>query len=224
MYLSVTKIKTFETCQLKFKWQYIDKIAKPQPTTVDTIFGKYLHRFVELYPKKTVPELVQLLDEEIGRPPDINDQLINSITNTVDFLKRYEDYIGESEAKLDSYHKKIKLGGKVDKIFTHGDQIVVIDFKTSKKFHKGYNDLQLKFYSLLISQIRKIPPEHIDSIIYYSRLNKLENRSFTEEDLEYLKNYIEDVADRMKSVNTYAPKKNLLCDYCVYKEDCPLWR
>jgi len=224
MYLSVSKIKTFETCKLKYKWQYIDKIYKPAPITEEQLFGKYLHRFLELYNKKPISDIIHLLDEEIGREQIHDEDLIEAIRNTVAFLKKFDEFpFSEEEKKISTQFKNIKLGGRIDKLYKNG-KIVVIDFKTSKKFYPGFNDLQLKFYSFVIGLINKVPPENIENIIYFARPDKYEQKVFSTQEIDYFKEYLLDVADRMQNTKEYPAKENKLCDFCQYKNECPLFK
>lgn len=222
MYLSPSLIKTFETCKFKFKLQYRDKIKKPQPITDETVYGNYLHRFLELYKRKEVSEIIQQLNEELKLPTYLQDDLIKSIGHTVKFVKQYESYKCESEQRIRSSIKNIRLGGKIDKIYTLDDQLVVIDFKTSKKFWRGFNDLQLKFYSLVVSDERNVAPENIETIVYFARPDKTDSNTYTTKDIEYFKEYLTGIAETIENTLNWPAQKSKLCDYCQYREDCPL--
>jgi len=225
MYLSASKIKTFETCKLKYKWQYMDKIYKPMPETEERAFGRYLHRFLELYNKKNTSEIIKILDEEINRDIIKDEDLIKAISNAVGFLKRFDDknLKSEEEKSVKAYLKNIKLGGKLDKLYRNGN-ITIIDFKTSKKFYPGFNDLQLKFYALMMNLSEKVEVGRITNIVYFARPNKYEEKTFTQQDIDYFKEYILDVADKMQNIRNFPPKKNNLCDFCQYKDECPLFK
>lgn len=225
MYLSPSKVKTYETCKLKFKLQYEDQIKKPQPVSAELTFGNYLHKFIELYGRKPTIEIINQLKEEFDISKDLENALISSIGHTVKFLKQYEKYEKcEAEYKFGITYKGIKLGGKVDRIYTASDDVDVIDFKTGKKFYKGLNDLQLKFYSLMISHERDIEPEHINTIIYFSRPDKSDIKVYTTKDIEYFGGYLIEVADRIRSTRSWAPSKNNLCRFCQYIDDCPIMK
>ncbi len=225
MYLSPSKVKTYETCKFKFKLQYEDQIKKPQPVSAELTFGNYLHKFIELYGRKSTPDIIMQLKEEFDIAKDLEDALIKSIGHTVQFLKQYDEKSkSESEHKFNVIYKGIKLGGKADKIYTVDVDVDVIDFKTGKKFYKGLNDLQLKFYSLMIAHERDIEPEHINTIIYFSRPDKSEVKVYTTKDIDYFGGYLVEVADRIKSTKSWAPSKNNLCRFCQYIEDCPIMK
>lgn len=223
MYLSVSKIKTFENCKLKYKWQYVDKIYKPAPPTEEQLFGSYLHRFLELYKKKEISDIVKLLDEEIGRTEIKDNVLIEAITNTVGFLKRFEGLPSEEEKKVSATFKGIKLGGKIDKLYRN-HSLIIIDFKTSKKFYPGFNDLQLKFYSLAMSLMEDIDVSNITNIIYFARPDKYEQKKFSQQDIGYFKEYLLDVAERMNNERNFPAQPNKLCDFCPYKDTCPAFK
>ena len=223
MYLSPSLIKTFESCKLRYRWQYVDKIYKPQPITDETVFGRYLHRFMELYEHKRTIEIVKQLKEEFEIPDRIEDDLVKAISNTVKFLRQYENLEYENEKKIVVEIDNLKLSGKVDKIYMKKDDLIVIDFKTSKKFWKGMNDLQLKFYSLLLSKDKNTIPDHIETIVYYSFINAVDSNTYTSKDIEYFLEYLKDTGDRINTNTNWAPNKSKLCDYCQYKSDCPAW-
>jgi len=222
MYLSPSLIKTFNSCKFKFKLQYKDKIRKPQPIVDETLYGNYLHRFLELYKRKPTNEIIKQLDEEIALPTYLQDDLIKAIGNTVRFVKQYDNYKCESEQRLKSSVKNIRLGGKVDRIYTLTDQLVVIDFKTSKKLWRGFNDLQLKFYSLVVSNERNVAPENIETIVYFARPNKTDSNIYTTKDIEYFKEYLIETAEIIENTLNWPAQKSKLCDYCQYKMDCYL--
>jgi len=225
MYLSVSKIKSFETCKLQYKWLYIDKIYKPVPPTEEQLFGIYLHRFIELYPEKEVAEIVELLNEEMEKGPFLGKELIEAIVNTVKFLKQFDNYKKRAEHKINvNLNRNIKLGGKIDRLYMSENNNIVIDFKTSKNFYQGFNDLQLKFYSLLVHKKYNIDPEKIEVIAFYSRPNKYERKSFNDEDIMYFIRYLEDIVDKMLTINEFPPTQNNLCRFCAYKDSmCPLF-
>lgn len=222
MYLSPSLIKTYNSCKFKFKLQYVDKIKKPQPITDETLYGNYFHRFQELYKRKKTSEIIQQLNEEIELPKHIQDDLIKAIGNTVRFVKQYDDYKCESEQYLRSSIRNTQLGGKIDRIYTLDKQLVVIDFKTSKKFWRGFHDLQLKFYSLVTSNERNIAPENIETIVYFARPDKADSNIYTAKDIEYFKEFLIETAETIENTRSWPAQKSKLCDYCQYREDCPI--
>ena len=223
MYLSPSLIKTYEICKLQYKWRYVDRIEKPQPETDALVFGSYVHRFMELYEHKKVSDILQQLKREFNVPKRMESNLIVAIGNTVKYIKQYEDYKGENEQKIKANIGSLYLAGKSDKIYTTDEGLIIVDFKTSKKFWKGMNDLQLKFYSLVLSKERNIPPEQIETIVYYSFLGSIDSNTYTSDEIDYFLEYLKDVAGRINKTRSWTPTKNRLCDFCAYKEDCPAW-
>lgn len=224
MYLSPSLIKTFESCKLRYKWQYIDKIYKPQPLTDDTLFGRYVHRFMELYERKKIVDIIKQLKAEFKIPDRMENDLVTAISNTVKFLKQYGDLKFENEQKISATIGNLRLSGKTDKIYLKPHSLIVIDFKTSRRFWKGMNDLQLKFYSLVLHKERKIPAENIETVVYYSYLNAADANVYNTEEINYFLEYLKETASSIYNTQNWVPTKSKLCNYCQYKEDCPAWK
>src|SRR3989344_7394556 len=68
---SHSRIGSFETCPLQYKFQYIDKVEVEQEDTVETFLGKYVHSALEklyrdlLHEKSnSLKELLQFFNDQ----------------------------------------------------------------------------------------------------------------------------------------------------------------
>ena len=123
--------------------------------------------------------------------------------------------------------------GKLDRIDIHSDgTIQVIDYKTSKKKKTSnalLNDIQLSYYSYLLSKSNK--NKEISKLPNSSRLEYIRfpdeptvEVSFNAEQIGQLENRIREISKKVEK-NIFTPKKNSTCFYCDYKRLlCPLYK
>jgi putative RecB family exonuclease len=180
MSYSFSKISTYTQCALKYRYQYIDKVPKPDfEETADTILGNAVHSTLEYCYDQVndgkIPTLDELLDKyqqfwidkktELGTIPVRGD-------------KQVDDYIHRGKSYIESYHSKyhpfadvkviqteldlhfkiaddISFKGFADRLDKVGDSFVIHDYKTGKNLPSEEKDSyieQLTLYGLAIKQ------------------------------------------------------------------------
>ena len=237
--LSASKIKVFNTCPLKYKYQYIDCIPSFDKSK-QMQMGLLIHKVLENFHKNnkiTLDELKKLLniywDRSFYSCEQENEQ---NKEDAIMMLENYWNYIDKTQLGMGYYEYEfsfnidnIELIGKCDRINIDNDNnVTIIDYKTSKNsVSKNIlkKDIQLNIYALFLykhgiqidssSKIKVIPKE---IIMLYLKKDKPEVLiTLNNEDLNKAIDDIKSISSEIKS-SSYKPNKGRHCDWCDYKE------
>ncbi len=184
-YLSVSQIETFQTCPLHYKLKYIYKL--PTKSSASSNFGISIHNTLrDLYTKAKEGESAnEKFILELYKNNWIEDGYLNKKHKT-EFYKKGESYLlgflkeGFNKNLLPMLLEEkftmpvgngLKIGGTIDRVDDFGNgKVEIIDYKTGATMptqKEVDKDMQLSFYSLAISSIKKIKPENIKLSLYY---------------------------------------------------------
>lgn len=240
--LSHTQINTYETCPLKYKYQYVLKI--PTGPRGSASFGSSVHNTLQ----KFYQEFAK--DSGIGLPHLLN--LLEVSWIPVGYSSREEQKRQKEEAKqmlenyFHSFHTpeiavkdveklfKIKVGsdifltGKIDRVDEKADgTIEIIDYKTGKMpdEKKLKKDMQLAIYAMAASDygLYRKPIEKISLSFYYLAHREKITLSRTEEDIQDVKMKVREVADKIRQ-GDFPARTGPWCDYCDFKMICEAWQ
>ena len=223
---SYSKISTFKSCPLKFKFQYIDKIPGKMDTAA-LIKGRTIHYLIE-NSNLTEIEYSDEMKQNIRDYPEAV-QIKNNFEQSelgIKYLKNI-DKASINEYKLGlsltlsatEYSRESLFNGIVDYICVKSGVLYICDFKSGKYRDNRFQDYnQLLFYAIHFFEKYKIP-KIIISFIYVE--HNLEND--LELKIEYLDNYKIELLTSIKEIETCAdfkPNISKLCDYCGFQEIC----
>ena len=182
VYLSASKISTYQQCPRKYKWQYIDRIPAPQPSFF--ILGTAMHSGIEyLHRGKTLAEALQ---EAVGRaeaetsneydhamtPDEIKETACKLITVYAEQSTPLEIVKVEDEFKIEG--ENVILTGTLDAVERVHSEVLaplgVVELKSAKRaWTQAQVDLQLQAsvyaYSLAFPNKITVPIEVIYRII-----------------------------------------------------------
>ncbi|HTY44250.1 MAG TPA: PD-(D/E)XK nuclease family protein, partial [Patescibacteria group bacterium] len=238
---SYSKISTFEQCQLKYKFRYIDKIYIIE-RSIESFLGEIVHSALEwlyLSVKKnilpSIDEMIAYYDEQWSR--NYNQKII-SITydKTPDFyynkgIKFLIDYYLEQKPFNDNtlyVEKEIfttldeggkyKIHGYIDRLSydLNKGEYIVHDYKTSDSApsqEKIENDRQLSLYSMAVKELFGKDKEVLLIWHYLSYKRRIVSRRNNEQ-LEDMKRQIIKVIDKIESSKDFPPHISRLCDWC----------
>ncbi|MFH1826912.1 MAG: UvrD-helicase domain-containing protein [bacterium] len=241
-YLSYSRINTYLTCPLRYKYSYVLNV--PVSKNAALVFGETIH------------STLQKFYREFNRNKKIN------FANLISFYKKewipqgysskshhdkmYEDGIKMLKAFYKKFHSKnieiidlekpfrvktdqnVILSGKIDRVDKlEGSKIEIIDYKTGKlpdeKKLKGDMQLAIYFLAATDKNMYNRKPENVLLTFYF--LRDMEKISFTKtaSDIVEIKNSIANTIEKINESN-YSPKVGPWCSFCPYKMMCEAWQ
>lgn len=239
MRISYTSIDTYIQCPLKFKFQQIDKIKTPK--SKEAVFGTIIHGTLKfLHNQRTViPPLEQVLEHynNTWNRDVFNDQQEQEIyfEQGQNILKDYYSsndlksiHVVDLETRFEVPFDDYTLTGIIDRIDKTGEnQYEIIDYKTSKSLpsQESIDDnLQLSFYRLGITD--RWPNLKFDQVklsLYFLKHGIKLSTTRTNDQLEATKAKVSNIIANIEA-KRFEPIPSKLCDYCGYKNICPIWR
>ncbi|MBV66792.1 MAG: hypothetical protein CMG26_00380 [Candidatus Marinimicrobia bacterium] len=243
---SYSKINSFNTCRLKYKILYVDKIYK-KDESIDAFLGKIVHQTLEwIHLKKinrktkyfSLDNIILFYKEKwidnwhhrIFRYKYINRNKTDYFTSGINFLVKYYQTFGPSfnqnaieiEKKLEYDIKNYTFKAIIDRIDQENSSTIhVIDYKTSKKMlteKKMKNDMQMGIYGLGVSTIY---PE-IDNIKlshYYVSTGKFVTIKFEDIDIDKFQNKLINniiAIEKAESSESFELDDSNSCNWCNY--------
>lgn len=247
---SYSALDTFRQCPQKYKFQQIDKIKAPK--SKEAVFGNKIHKTLQYFHSKhpvspTLDELLNYL-KDIWENKIFQDEQEDMIyfSEAIKILKNhYNNYLKikdkftviDTETRFEvllenpqNKKQKCLLTGIIDRIDKTNDGIEVVDYKTTKKLPSQQDidsSLQLSLYCLgLINRWPQFAEQGLNNIkltFYYLKHQEAINTKRTKEQLNSVKEQIwERLAEIEKS--DFKPIPSSLCDWCGYKNLCPMWK
>ena len=222
---SPSKLKTYESCKLKYKLHYVDKIRPPQPVTSDLQFGSFVHKFAELYDGTNSKNIVKDIIKEYDFDESFKRVTAQTLKNVIEFYNKYNKYPAETEQSFSSEFDSYSLYGIIDRIMVTKNRRIVTDYKTSKNPNRDRHIFQMRFYNLMVSKKYNVEPKDTKCLIYYPRIDTEDVFLFANNEIDAFHKQIESMIVDIKTENDWKPSKGFHCKWCAYKESghCPLW-
>ncbi|MBI4692221.1 MAG: PD-(D/E)XK nuclease family protein [Candidatus Terrybacteria bacterium] len=248
MRISYSSLDTFKTCPLKYKLQDIDRIRAPK--NIEQIFGASIHSTLKyMFERKPLyPTLNQIIDffrnlwdqqKTLIKNEDV--YFKEGISLLERFYKRNQpwnfnvvDLESRFEVDLDNPKtgEKHVLAGIIDRIDKNDDAYEIIDYKTARKMPGQDNidkDLQMSIYHLgLLRRWPHLDPGKIKLSFYYlkhgEKISTSRNKNQLEENKKFIFKTIDEIKERIKNNYDFPPLPSGLCDWCGYKQMCPMWK
>ena len=248
---SHSRLGTFEQCPLKFKFQYIDKIKKPDVVTVEAFVGFRVHEaFQKLYDDllldrlNSLEELLAYFREFWNRswtpevkivragmtPENYREHGEKCIRN---YYERYHPFDQSQTIKTEAHlvfpldgSGGHKFQGYIDRLARRADGTWEIhDYKTGRWLPTQADvdkDRQLALYQIgLPSHWKEI--EDVELIWHYVALNKTLRSRRGHSQLDGLRKETIELIDKIERTTEFPPQQSKLCDWCEFKPECPLF-
>jgi RecB family exonuclease len=232
--LSYSRVDTFETCPLKYKFKYLFQIASPTPHAAN--FGSSVHNAVNMFHQAVTDgaEPTQdLLNECYGKAwiPTGYESKAHEQARKKKGLEVMETFFRKEEQDgfiIPAYLEKsfnVKIGkvrftGRIDRIDKRPDgSYEVLDFKTGT-YRKGSNvdkDLQLSLYALACRDVLKLNVSALT--LYFLEDGTKATTTRSDEDIESLKEQLVEAAEKIK-VSDFSPTPGHHCGWCEYRILC----
>lgn len=148
--------------------------------------------------------------------------------NVVDMESRFEFEIDDPKTG-----EKHTLSGIMDRIDKNTDgSFEIIDYKTKRKMpgqKEIDGDLQMSIYQLgLLKKWPHIADNKIKLSFYFLKHGEKISTSRTKEQMEETRSLIletiRDINEKIKDSNKFPPTPSPLCDWCEYRQMCPMWK
>jgi len=251
---SYSALDTFRQCPLKYKFRYIDKIKAPKSkeAVFGSKLHKALQYFHSQSPASpTLDELLTYL-KNIWESEVFSDEQEDMVyfSEAINILKNYYNkyYLKnknkftvidtevnftvtlKNQTQTGTLPSECALRGIIDRIDKTEQGIEIIDYKTAKRLpsqQTADNSLQLSIYCLgLINRWPKLARKGLKNIkltFYYLKHQEAITTTRNNQQLEEVK---QEVWDRLAAIKKgkFKPRPSVLCDWCGYKNICPMWR
>lgn len=234
--MSESKSNTFEQCRLKYKYYYVDKLEKQGEKQPHLDFGSYIHEIFELgYEKDTLADLL-IIANDIKKSYRITEGYEKKVETCLRNFLRFNASLGETigaewayEVVYDS-EKDIKFNGIIDRIIRSkdGKEFLIIDYKTGRrelKKHDLFQNTQLQGYAYAVHKLMEVPIENITVAHYYPMSGNFVSVKYSWPQIgSYLKKKLTTFWNiRKAKKDDMCPSQNQFCDWCDYKDICPIF-
>jgi putative RecB family exonuclease len=249
---SHSSMSSFETCPKKYHFRYIEKI-RVDLEGIEAFMGKQVHEILErLYlfvAEGKVPSLERVLSRYRQNWEERFDadriRIVRSGTEPgfyrsnggrclENYSRRHYPFDADETLGLEKRIRfqideegKYKIRGIIDRLVRAQDGALEIhDFKTSARVPsqaKLDNDKQLALYEIGVRQ--QLGEEGAIRLVWhYVQSDRLRTSVRTPEQLADLRAATARAIDRIRSEEEWSPRRGPLCDWCEYKEICPVFR
>jgi putative RecB family exonuclease len=245
---SHSKLSTFESCPLKYKFKYIDKIAPEIKQTIEGFLGNKVHETLEWIYKQVLENITPELDDIVKHyielwNKDFNEEIkiANNDFNSEFYfnqgIKFLIDYFVNNYPFKDNtlaLEKKIiikldkegryQLQGYIDRITCDKETGLyeIHDYKTglSLKTQEDLDkDRQLALYSIGLKDLFDNVKD-INLIWHFLAFNKKMISKRTEDQLKELIQEIIFLIDKIESTKNFEPRQGILCNWCEFQSTC----
>ena len=250
---SHSRVSTYENCPYQYKLKYIDKVKVDVPTTIEAFMGNMVHKTLEhLYKLKKFKKRVALdvlikFYRDIWEKNYSEDILIvkaeKEKLTANNYKKMGEKYITHYYERMKPFEEMTILGletqdrmtlpdgnqwhVRIDKLGCDSEgNYFVCDYKTNSRMkdqEEADSDRQLALYSIWVKDKFK-DVKSVKLIWHMLAFDKDAVSERTDEQLEKLQNEVCDIIKEIENAKEFPRKQSGLCDYCVYKKQCPSFK
>ncbi|MBI1883738.1 MAG: PD-(D/E)XK nuclease family protein [Chlamydiae bacterium] len=248
---SHSRLGTYETCPLQYKYRYVDRIKKDRET-IEAFLGKRVHETLEkLYRDLKVTKMNSLGDLLTF----YNDDWRKNWSENVEMIKK--DYTAENYRKLgekcirDYYRKfypfdqtrtlgleqqifinldergEYRLMGFIDRLAQGEDGVLEIhDYKTGQTLptqEKVDQDRQLALYQIGIQQ-QWPDVKGVRLVWHYLAFDRQLVSERSPSDLAQVREQTIQVIREVESAKDFPPRESAICPWCEFVDICPLMK
>jgi len=249
---SISRIGTYRDCPRQYKFAYIERPQVEFKDTVEAFLGSRVHEALEKLYRDKRHEKKLSLDELLENFNRAWSDKWSEKTLIVRKDYTAENYRLMGERFLSNYYRRyepfeqgrvigletqetvplddggvVRLHVRIDRLVDMGDGLYEVhDYKTSSELpgqEKLEQDVQLAAYSLWVrSRFKDF--QRVRLVWHYLALDKELDSWRTDEDLEKLRQELLKQIRVIEEATDFAPRVSKLCDWCLYRSLCPMWR
>ena len=245
---SYSKLKCFEQCPQKFKFQYIDKIRTEFKESVELFLGKRVHETLNKlyrdpwYQKEiTLEDLLFFLNNRWTKNWNDSITIVKEEYRQKDYLKMAEKYITDYYNRYKPfYHErtisleervlinldgscKYKLCSYIDRLTEAENGCCTIhDYKTCSRLPSLEDikkDRQLALYAIGVKE-RYPDTMGIRLILHFLKFDKEIDSTRTDGELEELRQNTIQLIDTIENTKKFPANPSRLCEWCKFKSIC----
>jgi len=232
--LSLTKIKSFETCPLKYYYQYVEKVKVPRGAYNPKFFkkGQAFHKILDSLIKTGVAcdfNSSTLGDEVQGIKSLCKD--IYSSEFVQELLKYphkseypFSIYVQDKElTAINKQDKKADFYGIIDFFATNGDEAIIVDWKTGKVAQDNEDTfLQVYLYAKAIQLLNENKFSKFKIGYYYVEHDVKLMKTLTAKQLdEKIQNLLEKAykIPISNDIKDFPANPSSLCKWCPFGKE-----
>ncbi|MFP4424639.1 MAG: RecB family exonuclease [Candidatus Woesearchaeota archaeon] len=246
---SHSRVQTYRTCPLKYKWAYIDKIKPPIPQTVEAFLGSLVHDALEkLYAdlmfekENSLQDLLDYYNDRWKKEWKDDILIVRKDYNSENYRQMGERFITDYYNKhkpfnhdrtiaveervvfpLDS-EEKCWMQGYIDRLSYEGDGIYVVhDYKTAKNLKSvedAEEDPQLALYSMAVKK-KYQDCRDVKLVWHMLAHDKAVESKRTDDELEELRKQTLELIKEIESAKQFPSRQSPLCPWCSFRPMCP---
>jgi RecB family exonuclease len=238
--ISHSRIELFKQCQYKYRLLYHDKIKSPLPEEQHFVFGKFIHKMLELIVKDKLTNEIAI-NKSLEMFSNLDRSYLEKLPNIIrhfDYFQKQiynEDFLKETTEEtfeLPVFDGEFVFKGVIDrKIFYKNGKVLIIDYKTSQKKNQIKKELanqnpQLIIYTWASNLTEKIDIDNIHSMLFYLNSGNTIFANPNKKTIELCINDICKTAMEIKNLIPELAKPNPgpLCNYCEYRTICKYFK
>lgn len=243
--LSPSKISSFTSCALAFRFSAIDKL--PEPPSRAASCGSLVHLALQHLMRLEAPERTleagldclaaaidefALTDDFLGLSLDDDEQL-SFFDDAEGAVRRYftlEDPRGVNpiglELQVETEINGLRLRGIIDRLdLTPDGDLVVTDYKSGRAPGANFENGRLggvHFYSLVCEEMFGVRPARVQ--LYYLADPIAIIATPDDQSTRALKRKVAAIwtaVERACATESFRPRQSKLCDWCNFKQYCP---
>jgi DNA helicase-2/ATP-dependent DNA helicase PcrA len=239
---SYSQLETYETCPLKYKFQYVMKIptapgsAASFGSTIHMVLQKFYEGFLQdkNYGLNHMQNLLEIHWDPAGYSSQKQAKQMKEEAKAM--LEQFFNTFHTKEIEVLSLEKffKIKvddevfLTGKIDRVDQKADgRIEIVDYKTGKMPDEKElkKSLQLSIYAMAATDkgLYKKEIDKVDLTFYYLQGMEKVTMNRKMEDLSTVQEKVNQITSKIKA-GEFPAKVGPWCDYCDFKIICPAWQ
>ena len=247
---SHSRLESFKSCPLKYKFNYIDKI-KREEEGIEAFLGSRFHKVMEKiykelrFRKYSLGELLDFYEDDWNKKYHDKIVIADKERKAKDYKEIGKKFIEEYYKRYDPFNQgkvlgierwvivnlddkgKYKLRGIIDRLDQVKDRTYEIhDYKTSKYLPEQSEmdeDRQLALYQIGIQNSWN-GVDQVELVWHYVAFDKEIRSKRTEEELDELKKESIDLIKKIESTREFLPNESRLCGWCYYQDICPLYK
>jgi putative RecB family exonuclease len=247
---SHSKIISYETCPLRYKYAYIDKIKPEAEETAESFLGARVHEALEKLHRNicygklmTKKELLVFFRSQWEKSWPESIILVDENLSSADYRKKGEAYLRDYYKRYKPFREgrvvdleitrflpldekgEYEFYIRIDRLMDMGNGLYEIhDYKTNTTLPTQENldkDPQLAMYSVWVRREFE-DCKKVKLVWHFLAFDKEMRSSRTEDQLESL---MQETLLKIKAIEEtkeFPAKASSLCPWCLYKRSCPL--